>query len=568
MKTNNRAKSGWITLLIVLVCTFSARAQFANPRFDWFEYRGQDSIYNQLETGSDEYLNPIISGFHPDPSLVRVGEDYYLVNSSFSFYPGIPIFHSKDLVNWEQIGHVLDRPSQLPLDSLAISWGVFAPTIRYHEGTYYVINTLVNAGGNFLVTADDPAGPWSDPVWLPFDGIDPSIFFDDNGKTYIVNNGVPPGGPTYQGHRAIWLQEFDLKTQKMVGPRTVIVNGGTDISKKPIWIEGPHIFKVDGTYYLIAAEGGTSDNHSEVVFKSDSIRGPYTSYADNPILTQRTLDSGRANPVTSSGHADFVQTQNGDWWAVFLACRPYRDGYYNTGRETFMMPVQWKNGWPVIPGGTDPLPFEHPRPDLPTQKLSGRPTSGNFTIRDDFDEEELPMYWNFIRTPRSEWYDLDSEPGWLTIEPREDSISSLGQPSFVGRRQQHLHATASTAMKYDPQHPGYKAGMAAFQNRDYYFFLGVAWQDGKPVVRVEKRAGDETGNKTEVIASAPLEANRDGKIYLKIEARGADYNFYYAEQKNDWKLLKDKADGTILSTQKAGGFVGAYFGLYSVKDDQ
>jgi alpha-N-arabinofuranosidase len=337
----------WLVVLVFLplgACVMRHQADLqlddANPRFEWFEYTGNAAVYEMHAAGPEEHMNPLLSGFYPDPSIVRVEEDFYLVTSSFAYYPGIPLFHSRDLVHWTQLGHVLDRPSQLDLDSLRISRGVFAPTIRFHDGTFYVICTLVDAGGNFLVTATDPGGPWSDPVWLPFDGIDPSIFFDADARVYITNNGAPSYEPLYAGHRAIWIQEFDLETQEMIGPRQMIVDGGVNIEEEPVWIEAPHQFTRDGLYYLIAAEGGTGVNHSEVVFRSDDPMGPYEPYDKNPILTQRHLDPGRPFPVTSSGHADFVELPNGDWWAVFLATRPYANDFYNTGRETFMLPVE------------------------------------------------------------------------------------------------------------------------------------------------------------------------------------------------------------------------------------
>ena len=265
----------------------------------------------------------MLAGFYPDPSIVRVEDDYYLVTSSFAYFPGVPIFHSRDLVHWTQIGHVLDRPSQLNLDSAGVSRGIFAPTIEYHNGTFYLLTTLVDRGGNFLVTATDPRGPWSDPVWLPeVDGIDPSIFFENDSVAWVLNNGPPIGEPLYQGHRAIWIQQFDVRNKRLTGPRSVIVNGGVDLAAKPIWIEGPHLFRKDGWYYLLCAEGGTAEQHSEVVFRAKSPRGPFVPFRGNPILTQRHLPADRPNPVTSTGHADLVETPDG-WWAVFLGVRPY-----------------------------------------------------------------------------------------------------------------------------------------------------------------------------------------------------------------------------------------------------
>jgi beta-xylosidase len=537
----------------------------SNPpiaRFDWFSYEGHDSVYKTLKPGPDEFLNPILAGFYPDPSITRAGDAYYLVTSSFVYYPGVPIFRSTDLVHWMQIGSVLDRPSLLHVDSAGISRGIFAPVIRYHDGTFYMITTLVDRGGNFIVTTNDPAKEWSDPIWLrEIDGIDPSLFFDDDGKAYITNNGPPIGKPLYEGHRAIWIQEYDAASKKMVGPRSVIVNGGVDLSKKPIWIEAPHILKVKGQYYLICAEGGTADQHSEVVFRASSPLGPYTPYSGNPILTQRHLNPSRPFPVTSTGHADFVETPNGEWWAVFLGTRPYQDDSYNIGRETFLLPVKWVDGWPVILTGQETVPYALKRPSLPASTSAIPFGGGNFAVRDEFSEVELPTYWTFMRTVREQWFDLTSNPGWLSIRARGDDISGPGQPSFIGRRQQHLAASASTAMRFEPQRPGDKAGLVAFQNEAHHYFIGVARTGDTTVVRVELSDGDRV--RDSVLASVPIRVGRDATVFLKIDARGARYDFSYATHEGQWIPLVRDADGTILSTKHAGGFVGTMLGMYA-----
>ncbi|HEV7717336.1 MAG TPA: glycoside hydrolase family 43 protein, partial [Steroidobacteraceae bacterium] len=333
------------------VAAMTARALSAaapTVTFDWFEYTGRDAVLDTpLPAGS--YRNPVLAGFYPDPSVTRAGDRFYLVNSTFTYFPGIPVFESRDLVHWAHIGNVIDRPGVLDFDGLGTSRGVFAPTIEYHDGTFYVVNTAVDSGGNFFSTAKNPAGPWSDPVWLKdFDGIDPSLFFDADGKAYLLNNGPPQGAPLYEGHRAIWIQAFDAKAGRLTGPRKVLVNGGVDIAKKPIWIEGPHLYRRGDWYYLLCAEGGTGPQHSEVILRGRSPWGPFEPYAGNPILTQRDLPEDRANPITNAGHADLVEGPDGSWWAIFLASRPYDAHQYNTGRETFLLPVTWRDGWPVI----------------------------------------------------------------------------------------------------------------------------------------------------------------------------------------------------------------------------
>lgn len=539
--------------------------ELTGPKFDWFTYEGNDPIYEGLTVAENEYINPINAGYYPDPSIVRVEDDYYMVHSSFANYPGIPIFHSTDLVNWEQIGHVLDRPSQLPVDSLQMSRGIFAATIEYNDGTFYVLSTLVDAGGNFMVTTDDPAGDWSELKWLDrVYGIDPSIFFDDNGKTYVLNNDAPKGGSTYPGHRAIWIREYDVPNNKSIGEPKMIINGGVDISQKPIWIEGPHIMKVNGEYILHAAEGGTGPDHSQVVLKGDNPLGPFTPYENNPILTQRHLDPNREFSVEYVGHADMVETVNGEWWTVFLGVRPYDGVHFNTGRETFLLPVTWKDGWPVILEDDETVPVKLKRPDLPLSKAPVPPQHGNFTYTDEFNNPELADYWVMLRTPHEDWWKI-SDDGYLQLEARADSVSGFGNPSFIGRRQQHAYGSASTKMTYDPDKTGEISGLVAFQRENYYYMLGITLNEqGQKEVFLEKAAGDQK----EIIASEVLDENDGNNYYLKIEARGAEYDFSYGLSKDNWQSLYEGADGTILSTTKAGGFVGTIIGMYAYSPEE
>ena len=326
----------------------------ANPIFTNVEYYGQDSIYINNPLGEDEFYNPILQGCYPDPAICKKGDDYYLVCSSFVMMPGCPIFHSKDMVNWRQIGHVLDRPSHLPVTNSGTSQGMMAPGITYNprNDTFYMITTV---GGNFVVKAKDPAGPWSDPIRLGFGGIDPSLFFDDNGKAYIVHNDAPKQA-LWDGHRTIRIWEYDVENDRLIPDSDhVIVNGGTKFHKKPFWIEAPHIYKKDGKYYLMCAEGGTGDTHSEVVFMSDNATGPYIEAPSNPVLTQRHLDPQRKEKVDWAGHSDVIKGPDGKWFGVFLAIRPNVNDRTVTGRETFMLPVDWSGKWPMFENGLIPI---------------------------------------------------------------------------------------------------------------------------------------------------------------------------------------------------------------------
>jgi alpha-N-arabinofuranosidase len=560
-------RSALSSLLLLLLCAcVGTQAERAPPAgtavFDWFHYEGADALPGR-PAGPGDYANPILGGFYPDPSITRAGDDYYLVSSTFAYFPGLPVFHSRDLVSWTQIGNAIDRPDQLDFARLGLSRGVFAPAIEHHRGTFYILNTCVDCGGNFLITATDPAGPWSDPVWLPDleGGIDPSLFFDEDGRAWILNNGPPEGTALYEGHRAIWIQEFDAAARRTIGPRHVLVNGGVDISQRPIWIEGPHIVRTNGFYYLIAAEGGTAEGHSQVVLRSRNVTGPYVAHAGNPILTQRDLPRERPDPITSAGHADFVQLPNGEWWATFLAVRPYAGDFYNTGRETFLMPVRWENGWPRITAPGDVIPYVHARPALPAQPSPAIPTSGNFSVRDEFDGAALAPYWMMLRNPRQRWHALGD--GQLTLLARPQGLGDNANPSFLVRRQQHINASASTLIRYAPRSDGDEAGLAAFQSDDFWYFLALGRENGRDVLKLERRAGPSDPASGITIASIPSPVAPGAPLRLRIEARGPIYHFSFAAGAGEWRPLFQHADGTILSTRTAGGFVGAVFGLHA-----
>jgi xylan 1,4-beta-xylosidase len=540
-------------------CADNAEPDAPAARFEEFLYEGADF---SGEPAPGAYRNPILSGFYPDPSITRAGDSYYLVNSTFAYFPGIPVFKSSDLVNWTQVGNVIDRPGMLDFKNLGLSRGVFAPTIEHHDGVFYVANTCVDCGGNFIVTAKDPAGPWSDPVWLPeVGGIDPSLFFDDDGSLYIMNNEEPPGGSTYDGHRAIWIRKIDPQTFQSLEDPTLLIDGGVRPEEKPIWIEGPHIYKVGEKYYLSAAEGGTAINHSQVLLSAETVFGPYAPYEGNPVLTQRDLPEDRPNPVTSVGHADFVKTPDGRWQAVFLGVRPYEGDYYNTGRETFLLPVEWKDGWPVILPRGEAVPRELERP-IAADEAQPIPLNGDFSLREPFDDAVLAPYWLSLRGPNASW--LNIENGAAVLTAQDDGLGDFGYPAFLARRQQHLNAVAETSVLFDPQEPGQEAGLAAFQNDEYFYALGIASdEEGARVLHLRLRAGPQTPAQGEVIASAALHGEAAAPVRLRITARGERYDFEYAENGGDWVMLEEGADGKILSTKTAGGFVGAVFGIYA-----
>lgn len=519
----------------------------------------KESLTSNIETpvNTGTFQNPILAGFNADPSICRVGNDYYMVNSSFAYFPGIPILHSQDLVNWEQIGSAIDRTEQIDLSDQGISRGFFAPAITYDDGWFYIICTLIDGGGNFIVRSQNPEGPYSEPYWLHElnGGIDPSLFFDGDGKAYVVyNHGAPNNQALYSGHRTIRLRELDKNTLQVTGPEYLLVNGGVDITKEPVWIEAPHIFKRGGYYYLICAEGGTGYNHSEVVFRSNKVNGDFVPYEKNPILTQRDLDPNRRDPITSTGHADFVVLPSGEWWAVFLGCRPYEGGHYNTGRETFLAPVKWEDGWPVINPDHQEVQSSYPVPNTGATSTASVPLNGLFTYRVDFNQP-LDKRWLFLRNVKENWYQQEESEGSLMVQLRPEKIAETGNPSLLLRRQTHLDGEVTTYLDFLTGKNNEMAGLIVLQNQNHYYFL--AKTAGK--IQLLK----PTGAGYEVLAEESYDLEG---IHLRIQARGTSYHFYYSEDGNEFKELGNGADARYLSTETAGGFVGCMYGLYATSN--
>lgn len=538
------------------------------PLFTKVIYEGNDQVYNDYALESDEFFNPILQGCYPDPAITRKGDDYYLVCSSFAMFPGVPIFHSNDLVNWKQIGHVLDRPSQLDVHDTGISQGVYAPGITYNPNndTFYMIVTAFAGGlGNIVVKTKDPMKGWSEPKKLNFGGIDPSIFFDEDGKGYVIHNDAPDEGKElYNGHRVIKIWEYDVESDQVIaGTDKIIVDGGVDITEKPIWIEAPHIYKKDGKYFLMCAEGGTGGWHSEVVFKSDSPKGPFIPAPSNPILTQRYFEKDRKNKVDWAGHADLVKGPDDKYYGVFLAIRPNEKNQVNTGRETFILPVDWSGEFPVFENGLIPMEPKLKMPEGIHNKTGqdGYLPNGNFTYEENFSSENLDFRWVGLRGPREEFIKIIKNG--LEITPFSTNIKELKPTSTLFYRQQHKTFSFTTQMQYTPKTEKDLAGVTAFQNEGSNYVFGVTKKEQDFYLVLEKNKSEGTPREisSEVLVSTPIDLN--GPIALKISAEGDAYQFSYAINGSDFKTLGGKVSGDILSTDVAGGFTGAMLGLYA-----
>ncbi|MDZ7260661.1 MAG: glycoside hydrolase family 43 protein [candidate division KSB1 bacterium] len=481
----------------------------------------------------------MISGFYPDPSICRVGDDSYLVHSSFEFFPGVPIFHSKDLVHWRQIGYCLTRKSQLPLHKVRASGGIYAPTLRYHQGTFYMVTTNVDGGGNFYVTATNPAGPWSEPIWLDRGGIDPSLFFDDDGTVYYTRHeGLGDG---YIGQCTLNLNPGQLEGElKEIWRGT----GG-------IWPEGPHLYKIKGKYFLMIAEGGTSYGHKVTIARSDSPWGPFESHPNNPILTHATRPE---HPIQALGHADLVETPAG-WWLVCLGIRPQGGRFHHLGRETFLAPVTWTpDHWPVV-NETGTLELTLPAPRLTPHPWKEPPP------RDDFDSTAFNLQWNFLRNPYDGDFSLTERPGYLRLNGSAITLNDQDSPAFVGRRQRHLTCRAATRLEFEPTHEYEEAGLVVRGNEKNHYEIGVTLRQGKPQVFYRKVLNGE------ITDAVRYEAIEKGDVILSVQARPLAYEFFYQVADGPAKSL-GTALTRDLSSEKIGGFTGVYFGIYATGNGQ
>lgn len=477
------------------------------------------------------YSNPVIPGFHPDPSICRVGGDYYLVTSSFEYFPGVPLFHSRDLVHWRQLGHCLTRPSQLPLAGCRASGGIYAPTIRCQDGIFYMVTTHVTGGGHFYVWTRDPAGEWSEPVWVEGEGIDPSLFFDDDGTVYF----------TRTGNMQINQCTLDIASGKILEAARSIWTGTGGA-----YPEGPHLYKIEGTYYLLISEGGTEYGHMLTIARSASPWGPFEPCPRNPVLSHRSL----RHPIQATGHGDLVQAPDDSWWMVCLGIRPvYYPPAYHLGRETFLAPVSWDaQGWPVIGHDgrvelemDDPTPPAHPWPDEPA--------------RDDFDSLTLALDWNHLRNPRPQDVSLSARPGWLRLACTPTALDEVGSPAWLGRRQQAFDCRAATLIDFEPAAENEEAGLVVWMNERHHYEVFVTRRAGKRLAVVRRRIGSLQVEVAQVeLPPGPLE--------LAVGADAMTYSFLLTLPGAAPRVLA-QAETRYLSTEVAGGFTGVYFALFA-----
>ncbi len=491
-----------------------------------------------------KYRNPVIPGFYPDPSVCRVGQDYYLVNSSFEFFPGVPLYHSRDLISWEQIGHVLTRRSQLPLEGCRNSGGIFAPTIRYHEGRFYMVTTNVTGGGHFFVWTDDIHGEWSDPIWVKQMGIDPSLFWDDDGRVYFQSTFYDE--KTHS--QCIGQSEIDLKT------------GALLTETQPIWFgtggkcpEGPHLYKINGSYYLMIAEGGTEYGHMETLSRSENVWGPFEGCPHNPIITQRDFTGDYGNPtpdvIHGIGHADLIDDPEGNWWLVFHGFRPSQAMLHHIGRETMVAPVKWDSeGWLSVNGG---------RPIAPVMELPGKEgflPQTDFSFSEDFTGlKSLPARWAYLRNPVEEHYRLLDGLTLLGGDP----LDGLGAPTFVGVRQRQFDSVVTVEAEISSAGCSQEAGITVYHTGEYHYDLIVTRRGGKKVALLRRHVCDLTEK------SDCVELPETGRLILQIKSDRLHYEFFAGGANGELRPLGRVRTQPLSTEAMTGTFTGCFFGMFA-----
>ena len=476
------------------------------------------------------YNNPIIRGFHPDPSVCRIGKDYYLVVSSFEYFPGIPVYHSTDLVNWTQIGNCVQRTDGFSFDGMKDSGGIWAPTIRFHDGYFYVTATF-DGCGNFIVKTTDPAGEWSDPVWVKgVGGIDPSLFFEDGHVYYCTNDSLDAGN-------MISMQEIDISTGAIIGERRALwrgTGGG--------YLEAPHIYHIGDWYYLLTAEGGTFFTHMATIARSRSIWGPYESCPDNPILTNM-FDTTRQ--VQCSGHADMFEDADGNWWAVHLGTRLARRTMTHLGRETFLTPVAWNNGWPMC---------GHARKTVIAEEAPGcgiQEPVKPFVA--DFSKKHWEPDWIFLRSPDMSRYQRGN--GKLILTPSQDTMNAKS-PTFAAVRQMDFECVTETSFDFDCKNVGDEAGLAVRLDSSFHITCVCGYDSNGRCLKLELQAEDICHQVAKLYITG-------GRVTLRVEADKEKYSFYYSVDGSSLKYLSSVST-RFVSTEIVGRcFTGTVIGLYA-----
>jgi len=503
---------------------------------------------------AQDFKNPVLPGFHADPSVCRAGDDFYLVNSTFQYFPGVPVFHSKDLIHWEQVGNCLTRPSQLDLTGLykqsnpELGWtnaGVYATTIRENKGRFYMVTTVFPSRRHFYVWTDNPAGEWSEPIVIDFaiGSCDPTLYFEGDKCYFLWKEGD------------IKICEIDVETGKKIGE---IHHLGTGLGGR--YPEGPHIYKKDGYYYMLLAEGGTEQGHHVNILRSRNLFGPYEPNRANPILSHFNMKMQNSE-IQGLGHADLVQAPDSTWWMICLGYRTSGYLLHVMGRETMLAPVRWdENAWPVV-NGNGTLTTDMHCPTLPQVPMPLDPVREEFNYvkrdvpADSYSSIGLPWGWHSIGNPDYSRYSLTERKGWLRLEPTTTTLDKATSPTFVARRQTEKVFTATTLLDASHIGEGMQTGITAYAAPLNHYDVIVEKRDGKIYAKSNIRIGELAHCDKEV----PLNSN---KVYLRITSDAA---YYYMQVSDDGKSFQTlgKMGFRYVSTEVIGGFTGVMLGVFA-----
>lgn len=507
--------------------------------------------------------NPILPGFHPDPSILRVGGDYYIATSTFEWYPGVRLHHSTDLLHWRPLGGILGERRLLDLQGVGDSCGVWAPNLSYVDGRFHLVYTDVAsfASGfwdpqNYLVTASDPNGPWSDPVVLHGRGFDASLFHDEDGTSWMLSMVADwrPGRNRFAG---ISIQQLDRRTHRLIGPEHLIYSG-----TPAGLVEAPNLYRKDGWYYLLTAEGGTSWEHQATMARSRNLLGPYESDPAGPLLT--SLGHPELT-LQKAGHGSLVETEAGQWYLAHLAARPYTPlGSCVLGRESALQLVEWTgDGWPRIDGG---VPADTVPAPLGVAPPADEP---NDDEDDDFDGPVLGVNWSTLRRPATpDWANLTARPSYLRIHGGQSAVGRQ-RPSLVARRVTAQRCVFETTMEFTPRSYRQLAGITGYYNtRNWHYLYATTDDDGRPVLEaLTCDTGRITRHDTPRVDLAGVD-----RLGLRVTLDGPELTFAYATSPGSWQEVGLSLDATILSDEHAAlkaegepevwGFTGAFVGLW------
>jgi len=567
-----------VLLLSVVLLVCGCNSHYSVPSgqayFKYFTYEGNDPYFDPSKLTKGKMWNPILQGSHPGASICRKGNDYYMVAATYSMYPAIPIYHSTDLVNWQIINFALPTEHQYLNASLRSNEGIYPPTIRYNEkrDMFYIAGTFVGGGGHYIISAKDPAQKWSDPKYVfGMVGIHAALFFDDDGKSYIIHQDDPPYDPPYDGYKVIYVQEFDLDKAAAVGEKHIILEGGHDLSHRPSWLESPRIYKHEDYYYLSASEGGSLGMwFASCIYRSQNIFGPYEHYEKNPNLTQRYLKR-QPDQISCVGHADYFEVPDGRWFVIFQGMREANNDNYMC-KETFMMPVKWTDdGWPTVVEHDEAIPSQIDMPFAESSYSSdpGFIPHGNITMDEHFYSDTLSAYWTTLRTPIGKLFYPNNDEG-ICIPLDINNFRSIRHVGFLALRVLNNRFSFGTVMDFNPENDHELAGLAMFLGDRNSLTYGVTKRGEKTILQIKKNVLRETLEPI-IVAEKDISDKYNGHICLSVDNyKTKVFEMKYRfEEEDEWILLNDTMSTDYMNVNRMfnHGFSGDFIGIYGSSEE-